>query len=211
MQSHMVTTDHHQTRRGRRPGDSGSESKLGLGSLPGPIRLDTCPRARVSVGKGSLGSQPHSPNHQSGLVVSRKGVPSITSDPAPVAYLEMRRSLSGQGHLGNRNSAETNPNHTKAQTASTKYRSHSHRVQALAIGFLLNSDLCWLLQPRLHPHSSPLPPTLQLVCAPQTQIYFIISPNKRQLGDKNVLETHIRKPHGESGLGLMPGPPLNVG
>lgn len=99
---------------GETTGDSGSESKLGLGSLPGPVRLDTCPRARVSVGKGSLGSQPHSPNHQSGLVASRKGVPSITSDPAPVAYLEMRRSLSGQVHLGNRNSAETNPNHTKA-------------------------------------------------------------------------------------------------
>lgn len=92
------------------------------------------------MGKGSLGSQPHSPKHQSGLVVSRKGVAAIISDPAPVAYLQMRRSLSGQAHLEDRNLAETNPNHTKAlqtpeaQTASTKYRSHSHGVQALAIG-----------------------------------------------------------------------------
>lgn len=131
---HMVTTDHHQTRRGRRPGDSGSESKLGLGSLPGPVRLDTCPRARVSVGKGSLGSQPHSPNHQSGLVVSRKGVPSITSDPAPVAYLEMRRSLSGQGHLGNRNSAETNPSHTKALQTPQRLRLPAPSIEVTVTG-----------------------------------------------------------------------------
>lgn len=100
----------------------------------GPIRLDTCPRARVSVGKGSLGSQPHSPNHQSGLVVSRKGVPSITSDPAPVAYLEMRRSLSGQGHLGNRNSAETNPNHTKALQTPQRLRLPAPSIEVTVTG-----------------------------------------------------------------------------
>lgn len=85
--------DQHQTRDDLRT--LGQRASWGWVQSPGPVWVDTDPRARARVGKGSLGSQPHSPNHQSGLVVSRKDAPSTTSDPAPVVYLEMRRSPSG--------------------------------------------------------------------------------------------------------------------
>lgn len=82
--------------RGDNLGTLGQRASWDWVQSPGPVSVDTGPKARAGVGKGSLGSQPHSPNHQSGLVVSRKGAPSTTSDPAPVVYLEMRRSPSGQ-------------------------------------------------------------------------------------------------------------------
>lgn len=86
--------DHHQAGVDD-SGTLGQRVSWGWVQSPGPVGLDTGPGARAGVGKGSLGSRPHSPNHQSGLVVSRKDAPSTTSDPAPVVYLEMRRSPSG--------------------------------------------------------------------------------------------------------------------
>lgn len=71
-------------------GTLGQRASWGRVQSPGPVWLDTGPEPGPMWGKAALGSQPHSPNHQSGLVVSRKD-PSTTSDPAPVVYLEMRR------------------------------------------------------------------------------------------------------------------------